>query len=258
LNSVKSILSPHSCLTPDVIAHGSACAAAGEAGAAGTERAGKAHTPGRRRMLLGIAAGLATPFALSGCAGPTVSDYVNEKPALDLRRYFDGEVLAHGLFVDRSGKVVRRFTVTMACRWNGEEGELDERFQYSDGKAERRVWRLRHLGGGKYVGRADDVVGEALGESAGNSFRWAYTLRLPVDGRVWEVQFDDWMHLVDDRVMLNRAAMSKFGIHLGEVQLVFRRRAAQATAGHAPGQTPGLPATPPELRTAIESLAAQG
>ncbi|HLS54540.1 MAG TPA: DUF3833 family protein, partial [Zeimonas sp.] len=35
---------------------------------------------------------------------------------------------------------------------------------------------------------------------------------------------DDWMYLVDERVMLNRAVMSKFGVRLGEVTLSFARR----------------------------------
>jgi hypothetical protein len=38
------------------------------------------------------------------------------------------------------------------------------------------------------------------------------------------VQFDDWMYLVDERVMLNKARMSKFGIFLGEVTLSFTRK----------------------------------
>jgi len=38
------------------------------------------------------------------------------------------------------------------------------------------------------------------------------------------VDFDDWMYLMDDRVMLNRSAMSKFGVYLGEVTLTFRKR----------------------------------
>ncbi|MBL8459224.1 MAG: DUF3833 family protein, partial [Zoogloea sp.] len=33
-----------------------------------------------------------------------------------------------------------------------------------------------------------------------------------------------WMFLMDDRVMLNRSVMSKFGFHLGEVTLSFRKR----------------------------------
>jgi hypothetical protein len=50
-------------------------------------------------------------------------------------------------------------------------------------------------------------------------------MALPVDGRVWEVQFDDWMYLMNDRVMLNKASMSKFGVFLGEVTLSFTKRA---------------------------------
>ncbi len=172
---------------------------------------------------LWLAGGVAAALTLAGCAGPTPADYAAERPLLDLRQYFDGEVTAHGIFTDRSGKVVRRFTVLMKCSWNGDEGVLDEYFTYSDGERQRRVWRLRKWPDGRYTGTADDVVGEASGQAAGNAFNWRYTLALPVDGRVWHVQFDDWMYLVDERVMLNKAVMSKFGIRLGEVTLAFTR-----------------------------------
>ncbi len=75
-----------------------------------------------------------------------------------------------------------------------------------------------------YTGRADDVVGEAVGEARGNALRWRYVMALPVDGKVYNVDFDDWMFLMDDRVMLNRSVMSKFGVRLGEVTLSFRKR----------------------------------
>ena len=75
------------------------------------------------------------------------------------------------------------------------------------------------------MGRADDVVGQATGRSRGNAFNWGYTLALPVDGTVWHVQFDDWMYLMSDSVMLNKASMSKLGIFLGEVTLSFTKRA---------------------------------
>lgn len=160
---------------------------------------------------------------LSGCAGPSPSEYARETPVLDLARYFNGPVTAHGIFTDRSGKVVKRFTVAMDCQWKGDEGVLDERFTYSDGTLQRRVWRLKKLADGRYTGTADDVVGTAQGQAAGNAFQWAYTLQLPVDGKVYEVQFDDWMFLVDEKVMLNKAVMSKFGFRLGEVTLSFTK-----------------------------------
>jgi hypothetical protein len=171
----------------------------------------------RRLLALGLLAA-----ALVGCASaPVPADYANEKPPLDLKTYFNGPLIAHGIFTDRSGKVVRRFTVKMVGTWTGNQGVLDEDFTYSDGKKEKRVWRLTDLGNGRYTGRADDVVGEAVGIAAGNALNWRYTLALVVDGRTIEVQFDDWMYLMDERVMLNKAAMSKFGIYLGEVTLSF-------------------------------------
>lgn len=176
----------------------------------------------RRRLLTSGAA--AAALALTGCAGPQVSDHAADQPVLDLRQYFNGTLDAYGVFTDRSGKVVKRFTVVMRCSWNGDEGVLDEDFVYSDGTTQKRIWRLKHLGEGRYEGRADDVVDVARGQTAGNAFRWGYTLALPVEGRVWEVQFDDWMYLMDPRVMLNKAAMSKFGIALGEVTLSFVKR----------------------------------
>ena len=169
-----------------------------------------------------IATALAAALPLAGCASaPTPADYARETPTFDLRSYFNGPLTAHGIFTDRSGKVTRRFTVKMTGTWTGNQGVLDEDFTYSDGKKERRVWRLIEHGQGRYSGRADDVVGEATGLAAGNALNWRYTLALTVEGRVWEVQFDDWMYLLDGHVVLNKAVTSKFGVTLGEVTLAF-------------------------------------
>ena len=176
---------------------------------------------------LGVSAVLALAL-VAGCAGPQITDYANEKPVLDMRSYFNGKIDAYGVFTDRSGKVVKRFTVVMDCSWSGppgqEVGVLDEDFTYSDGTKDRRIWTLKRSADGKYTGTASDVLGVANGEVQGNAFRWAYTLKLPVDGKIIEVQFDDWMYLMNDKVMLNLAEMSKFGFKLGEVTLTFVKR----------------------------------
>ncbi len=174
----------------------------------------------KRRIVLAAALAL----TLAGCAGPRIDDYAAEKPVLDLKQYFNGTLDAYGIFTDRSGKVVKRFTVVMKGSWNGDEGVLDEDFVYSDGSLQKRIWRLKRLPDRRYTGTADDVVGEARGQARGNAFNWTYTLALPVDGRVWHVDFDDWMYLMDDRVMLNTAVMSKWGVKLGEVTLSFVKR----------------------------------
>ncbi|MCV2370332.1 DUF3833 domain-containing protein [Roseateles oligotrophus] len=165
----------------------------------------------------------ALALLLAGCAAPSPADYAQERPKLELRQYFDGPLLAHGIFTDRSGQVKRRFTVQLNGKWQGDTGVLEEDFDYSDGSKERRVWTIKDLGNGRYSGTAADVLGAAQGEAAGNALRWSYTLKLPVDGKVYEVDFDDWMYLIDDKVMLNKARMSKFGIELGNVTLSFQK-----------------------------------
>jgi hypothetical protein len=161
---------------------------------------------------------------LAGCASPGPEAYRDEKPALDLRTYFDGTVDAWGFFRDRSGRIVKRFTVEIRCSWKDDVGTLDESFRYSDGTTSRRVWTVRKIDANAYTGTAEDVVGEARGEAYGNALRWRYVLKLPVDGRTHEVDLDDWMYLMDEQVMLNTSVMSKFGWRLGEVVLSFRKR----------------------------------
>ncbi len=164
-------------------------------------------------------------FLIAGCASPVApSHYAGQQPVLDLQQYFNGTLDAWGMFQDRSGTVVKRFTVVMKCHWDGDVGTLDEDFTYSDGTRQQRVWTLRKTGPNRFIGTAPDVVGEAVGETAGNALRWNYVLALPVDGRVYHVNFADWMFLMDQRVMLNRAEMSKFGVSLGAVTLAFVKR----------------------------------
>lgn len=163
-------------------------------------------------------------LGLSGCSGVEVTKYAQTQPELDLQRYFNGTLDAYGIFQKRSGEVVKRFHVVIDARWQGNVGTLDERFTYSDGTTQQRVWTITKTGSHSYTGTAADVIGDAIGESSGNALRWRYVLALPVDDKIYHVDFDDWMFLMDDRVMLNRSAMSKWGFDLGEVILTFVKR----------------------------------
>ena len=170
-----------------------------------------------------ILAALLAAALLAGCASVDVAQYANERPALDLKRYFDGTIDGWGMFQDRSGKVVTRFHVVIDAKWNGDTGTLDEAFEYADGRRERRVWTIVK-DGDRYTGTAGDVVGTASGTAAGNALQWRYVLALPVEGTVWNMDMDDWMFLMDERTMLNRTTMSKLGVRVGEVTLAFRKR----------------------------------
>ena len=167
---------------------------------------------------------LLVSLGLTACASPGVEHYRAEHPKLDLQQYLNGTLDAWGIFQGRSGDVKKRFQVRIEAKWDGDTGVLDEQFSWSDGTRTQRIWTLKRQPDGTYRGTADDVQGEAVGELAGNALRWRYVLAVPVDGTTYAVDFDDWMFLMDDKVMLNRSSMSKWGFKLGEVTLTFVKR----------------------------------
>jgi hypothetical protein len=179
-----------------------------------------------KRMLTRLAAAAAALALAAGCGSIDPQVYAREQPALDLKRYFDGTLTGHGLFMDRSGQVQRRFVVTIRASWAGDVGTLDEDFVWSDGEKEKRVWTLRPVAGqpGRWSGTAADVKGEAAGVVAGNALNWTYTFMLKTrEGKRYEIGFDDWMFLIDEKVMLNRAVMTFWGFRVGEVLISFSR-----------------------------------
>jgi hypothetical protein len=100
---------------------------------------------------------------------------------------------------------------------------LDERFIYSDGEREQRVWTIDKQDDNNYSGTAGGVVGVAQGKSFGNALNWAYDFNLKVGDSTFQVHFNDWMFLQPDGMMLNKAEVSKWGVHLGTVTLAFRQ-----------------------------------
>ena len=160
---------------------------------------------------------------LSGC-GAGLDDYRGSRPGWDLARFFNGKLVAHGLVTDRSGEVTSRFRVEMQGHWQDGKGELLEQFYFDDGRRQTRTWFLSKGADGHWRGTAADVVGEAVGKTAGFALNWRYQLDLALpDGEVVRVSFDDWMYLLNEDRLINRAEISKFGIHLGEVILYIER-----------------------------------
>ena len=136
--------------------------------------------------------------------------------------YFDGQLAAFGMFIDRFGTVQRQFRVTIEGRRTDDGFILDEYFVYDDGALETRQWIVTACGDGLYRGECADVLGHATGRLTDNVLSWRYKFNLPMFGRKVTVLFDDVMALQDGSVMVNRAKVSKWGILLGEVLITFR------------------------------------
>lgn len=163
-------------------------------------------------------------WMLNACSTQSVDDYAEGTPVFSVENYFNGALNAHGIVLDRSGKVTRRFVVEMLGSWKEQQGTLQEWFTFSDGEKSTRTWTINKLGDGRYSGTAGDVLGQALGESGGFALHWDYQLDLLVDGDNYRVTFDDWLYQVDEKVVINRSYITKWGFRVGEVILVITKQ----------------------------------
>ena len=195
-----------------------------------------------RRKRYSFLKGLVTGVTLlgvalfSGCSSQKIEDLAARSPALSLESFFEGEVIAYGIFEDYSQSLSRQFRVNITGTVEGNQLTLEEDFLYDDGETQRRVWVITNLGQDaagitRYEGRADDVIGIANGHVAGNALHWRYTVALPVGDDVYHIDFDDWIYQQDEHVAINRARLLKFGIEVGAVTLAFIRGPAADAIG---------------------------
>lgn len=161
---------------------------------------------------------------LAACSGkPKVPTTFLSERQLNLEEFFDGKTVAYGQFQDVLGNVPRRFEVDIDGTWDGKTLTLVEDFIYDDGATEQRIWTLTKTGDDTWTGTAPGVLGTASGTERGDTFNWKYKIDLPVKDGTMRVSFDDWMWLLTEDRLLNRAYVSRFGIRLGEVILIFEK-----------------------------------
>ena len=168
---------------------------------------------------------LTAVLALAACTGkPALDDEKLSERKLNLEEFFDSPVKAYGQFQDVFGTVRRRFEVDIDSSFDGRVLTLTEDFIYEDGSTEQRVWTLTKTGADTWEGTAPGVIGTANGEERGDTFNWQYEIDLPVPDGTMRVTFDDWMWLLSDDRVLNRAYMKRFGVDIGEVIITFEKR----------------------------------
>lgn len=160
-------------------------------------------------------------FGCSSKIDPKI--YSENSPKLDIRSYFNGPIEAQGILQDRSGKVIKTFTVKMEGSWLKNEGSIKEEFIFSDGKTDKRTWEIKFSDDHNFTAKAHDIVGIAKGQQYGNSMRMDYVLRIKVDGKEYDISLIDWIYLVDDKIAINVSKMTKFGFHVGTLTVSFKR-----------------------------------
>ena len=163
---------------------------------------------------------------LSSCSKIDMKQFENNTPKLDLFSFFKGKTIAYGIFEDRFGNLKRQFRVNITGKIENNTLTLDEDFLYDDGEQANRIWKIKKITDKNkviYQGQADDIEGKASGSISGNTLNWSYDIYLNIKGSNIKVHFNDWIYKQSEDLAINRAYVSKFGINIGSVTLVFLR-----------------------------------
>ncbi len=155
-----------------------------------------------------------------------MKQFENNTPKLDLFSFFEGKTIAYGIFEDRFGNLKRQFRVNITGKIENNTLTLDEDFLYDDGEQANRIWKIKKITDKNkviYQGQADDIEGKASGSISGNTLNWSYDIYLNIKGSNIKVHFNDWIYKQSEDLAINRAYVSKFGINIGSVTLVFLR-----------------------------------
>lgn len=166
---------------------------------------------------------LATVLVLTGCGSTSVEQYADQKPALDIREYLKGDLEAWGTVINMDGSAEPQFYVKMKGSWQGNKGTLEEEFAYSNGEKKHRVWTFNVADDHHFTGTAPDVVGVGEGKQFGNAVNMQYVLTVPRGDSSIDLSIDDWLYRIDDKHVINRTEMRKFGIKVGELVIAFRK-----------------------------------
>jgi len=160
---------------------------------------------------------------LTSCSTPDAQRYSNNIPKLQIQNFFNKNIHAHGIVLDRSGVLTRSFSIQMHGKWHGQQGLLQEQINYNDGKSQNREWNFVFSDPHHFTAEAKDAIGSAHGTQYGNSVHMVYTLNVPVDNTSYDINFDDWLYMTTGGKVINYTTLSKFGISLGKVIITYDR-----------------------------------
>jgi len=157
-------------------------------------------------------------LSLWGCGGMKIIDFEGREPRFVPEEYFDGSLRGHGTFFDRFGDLRRTFVIDLEGTREGDTVFLKEHLRYDDGEEIHRTYKIERIDHNNYVATSESgLVGSASIKSYGNALNWKYLYSQKIKGREWTLRFDDWMFLQNETLVLNRARVTKWGFHVGDL-----------------------------------------
>jgi Protein of unknown function (DUF3833) len=175
----------------------------------------------RRPFLLGLFA-----LPLAACATIPVAP-PQRGTALTLVSAFQGRTTGTGVFKVFLTGAERRFTAALNGTVRGKPGSrvltVVEDFVYDDGQKDRLTWVFRETGPGRWGGKREDTVGEALAVEENGVIRLTYLADFRAPTGVTRLGFEDVIYADASGEVINDGIVTRGGVAVGAVRFVIRR-----------------------------------
>jgi citrate synthase len=177
---------------------------------------------GQRCRRLGViakaAAALAYTVAAGACAAaPLGAELAAPAPVFSVERFFGGRTQGEGAL-----KIMLKAAQPLHVEGRGSvdpDGTLilDQMVKRGGRAAQKRQWRFRSTGPGRYKGTLTDAGGPVNGDVSGNRLHLSYPMK--GGGTI-----EQWIYLQPDgRTALNRMVVRKFGMAVAHVEETIRK-----------------------------------
>jgi hypothetical protein len=127
-----------------------------------------------------------------------------EKPKLDIKAFFNGDLESFAITQDGNGKVIDGYTAKIKGEWEDNKGVIKNNLFYNDGKKDNRTWLITDHLDGTFDIVGHDVSDAETGKQIGNAFQVFYNLAISQNGskQKSKVRVENESYLVDENSMI--------------------------------------------------------
>ena len=148
------------------------------------------------------------------------SDFKN----LNFEKFFNGEVIAKGnLLLFYPKKTSRDIYVIFKGTFKNNKLKLNEKY-FENEKEITRNWIFEKKSNTFFIGREKNVRGEILVHINKNHLKMKYYFKLLLWKFTITVLINDHMFLINNKEIVNTTYVSKFGIKLAKVVLLYKKK----------------------------------
>ena len=142
---------------------------------------------------------------------------------LNFQKFFTGEVIAKGnLILFFPKKTVKNLYVVFKGVFKNNNLKLIEKYIENEKKIIRN-WSFERKSNSLFIGKEKNVKGKIIVHVNKNNLKMRYYFKLLIWKFTVTVLINDYMFLINDNEIINTTYVSKFGINLAKVVLLYKK-----------------------------------